>query len=735
MSPGLPQQTIEASPVSAQVWTPPAVTAVKRPSGASVWPWVLSPQQRTEASARRAQVCAHPAETAVRVPVGCGRFGRGVLWPQQEGPLKTQRAGVPAAGADRREPSRRRVGLADVAVSVAVERAVSQHDLAQVTAADAMVEIPVEGNVDRSAGAVTPTVDRGVGAQPASVHGARADGDEDTAGILLASFPAVCRLEIVRRHVRVARIFQNDIEELGAGDGQVAEAPTGDAPAGAQGTGVPPTGGGGHDVERVEVRGCEASSFRFCGPRLPELLKVVLAPTLHRGVGPQSAGVGAADADSGERPGRGQGQAVVRAGVVAPAGHGLIGAHGAGVVPAGVDGGERVTGFPGRFVGGAVHAGRWRRGCDAGSQHEAVAAPARSAQACTSPTVTASKRPDGASAETPSASQQATRPPSTPIPQAIPAPTATASKRPRGVGRSTPPAPQHTTAPSARIPQANAPAATASKRPGGVASSTPSVPQQATRPPLTPIPQAIPSPTATPRNGPGGAGSMMTGFVLADSQQSMSREETDNSQMSSPEKTKIDPSIENDSKRPSGPPAHLRPVREQATTPIAPAAESVLPADQVACGRDRAQLPPRFVGESRDRTSPAGHPVIEHAQPAGEVGDSGDSPQADRRSGEEVFVVASPTGDVAVGAQPARAMTAGGERGELSPGCVGLAVGVVAPTVHSARRAQTAGVAPCRHRSRRTAPRAAAARLSSTPHLPAGALRGSPPARPLRNGH
>ena len=51
---------------SAQVWSGPASTALKRPLGASVWPSTLAPQHSTEPSLRNPQVCHAPALTVLK---------------------------------------------------------------------------------------------------------------------------------------------------------------------------------------------------------------------------------------------------------------------------------------------------------------------------------------------------------------------------------------------------------------------------------------------------------------------------------------------------------------------------------------------------------------------------------------------------------------------------------------------------------------------------------------------
>ena len=60
---------------SPQVWSPPALTALKRPAGASVWPEPLSPQHSTAPVSRSPQMCLLPALSALKRSAGAS------VWP------------------------------------------------------------------------------------------------------------------------------------------------------------------------------------------------------------------------------------------------------------------------------------------------------------------------------------------------------------------------------------------------------------------------------------------------------------------------------------------------------------------------------------------------------------------------------------------------------------------------------------------------------------------------------
>ena len=85
-----PQQTRVPPTRIAQVWAPPAETAVNVPAGIpSSWPSESSPQQTRVPPTRIAQVWAPPAETAVNVPAGIPSS-----WPFESSP---QHASPPSA--------------------------------------------------------------------------------------------------------------------------------------------------------------------------------------------------------------------------------------------------------------------------------------------------------------------------------------------------------------------------------------------------------------------------------------------------------------------------------------------------------------------------------------------------------------------------------------------------------------------------------------------------------------
>jgi hypothetical protein len=66
----------------AHVWAPPALIALKVPSGGEAWPCRLSPQQATVPPIRRAHVWNAPALIALKVPEG-GEDCPSALDPQQ----------------------------------------------------------------------------------------------------------------------------------------------------------------------------------------------------------------------------------------------------------------------------------------------------------------------------------------------------------------------------------------------------------------------------------------------------------------------------------------------------------------------------------------------------------------------------------------------------------------------------------------------------------------------------
>ena len=77
-----PQQAIVPVLVIAQLWLPPALTAVYVPATTAVRSAPLLPQQTTAPLARRPQVCSDPASNAVNVPVCAARRSL-ALRPQQ----------------------------------------------------------------------------------------------------------------------------------------------------------------------------------------------------------------------------------------------------------------------------------------------------------------------------------------------------------------------------------------------------------------------------------------------------------------------------------------------------------------------------------------------------------------------------------------------------------------------------------------------------------------------------
>ena len=67
--PSSPQQSIEPSVLTPQVWLYPALTEANSPRGGMAWPWPLLPQQAAEPPALTPHVCQDPTLTEANSPV------------------------------------------------------------------------------------------------------------------------------------------------------------------------------------------------------------------------------------------------------------------------------------------------------------------------------------------------------------------------------------------------------------------------------------------------------------------------------------------------------------------------------------------------------------------------------------------------------------------------------------------------------------------------------------------